>query len=113
MQVDLHRWDEKTKSWSKDRWATGDRQVFGKGQLWQQHLSVTAPRDSSRAKVIVDKPTLPAGKYLAKIYIDQAGKLQKDYQAELGPSEFVGQVEVDSRWPAGYGAMTAARYPAK
>lgn len=113
LQVDLHRWDEKTKSWSKDRWATGDRQVFGKGQLWQQHLSVTAPRDSSRAKEIAGKPTLPAGKYLAKIFIDQTGKLQKDYQAELGPSEFVGQVEVDSRWPAGYGAMTAARYPAK
>lgn len=113
LQVDLHRWDEKTKSWSKDRWATGDRQVFGKGQLWQQHLSITAPRDSSRAKEIVDKQTLPAGKYLAKIYIDQAGKLQKDYQSELGPSEFVGQVEIDSRWPAGYGSMTATRYPAK
>lgn len=113
LQVDLHRWDEQTKAWSKDRWATGDRQVFGKGQLWQQHLSVTAPRDSSRAKEIVGKPTLPAGKYLAKIYIDQAGKLQKDYQSELGSSEFVGQVEIDSRWPAGYGAMTAARYPAK
>ncbi len=113
LQVDLHRWDETTKSWSKDRWATGDRQVFGKGQLWQQHLSVTAPRDSSRAKEISDKPTLPAGKYLSKIYIDQAGKLQKDYQAELGSSEFVGQVEIDTRWPAGYGSMTIARYPAK
>lgn len=110
LQVDLHRWEEKTKNWSKDRWATGDRQVFGKGQLWQQHLSVTAPRDSTRAKENVDKPALPPGKYLAKIYIDQTGKLQKDYQSELGPSEFVGQVEIDSRWPAGYGAMTIARY---
>jgi hypothetical protein len=113
LQVDLHRWDEKTQSWSKDRWATGDRQVFGKGQLWQQHLSVTAPRESSRAKEIVDKPALPPGKYLAKIYIDQTGKLQKDYQAELGPSEFVGQIEIDTRWPAGYGSMTVVRYPAK
>jgi mono/diheme cytochrome c family protein len=111
LQVDLHRWDEKTKSWSQDRWATGDRQVFGKGQLWQQHLSATAPRGSSRAKNIVEQPTLPAGKYLAKIYIDQAGRLQKDYQAELGEREFVGQVEIDSRWPVGYGAMTIARYP--
>lgn len=113
LQVDLHRWDEKTKSWSKERWATGDRQVFGKGQLWQQHLSVTAQRDSARAKEILNKPDLPAGKYLAKIYIDQQGKLQKDYQAVLGESEFVGQVEIDTRWPAGYGSMTAARYPAK
>jgi len=113
LQVDLHRWDDATKSWSKDRWAIGDRQVFGKGQLWQQHLSATAPRDSSRAKEIAQKPTLPAGKYLAKIYIDQAGKLQKDYQAELGEGEFVGQVEIDSRWPEGYGSMTITRFPAK
>ncbi|MCE9526407.1 MAG: hypothetical protein K8R36_10170 [Planctomycetales bacterium] len=113
LQVDLFRWDEKAKAWSKDRWATGDRQVFGKGQLWQQHLSVTAPRSSSRAKEIVENPTLPPGKYLAKIYIDQAGKLQKDYRAVLGESEFVGQVEIDSRWPAGYGTMTIARFPAK
>ena len=111
LQVDLHRWDEKTRSWSKERWATGDRQVFGKGQLWQQQLSVTAPRNSARAADIVDKPTLPAAKYLAKIYIDQTGKLQKDYQAQLGDGEFVGQVEIDSRWPAGYGTMTIARYP--
>ena len=113
LQVDLHRWDEKTRSWSKERWATGDRQVFGKGQLWQQQLSVTAPRNSARAADIVDKPTLPAAKYLAKIYIDQTGKLQKDYQAQLGDGEFVGQVEIDSRWPAGYGTMTIARYPVK
>lgn len=113
LQVDLHRWDEKTKSWSQDRWATGDRQVFGKGQLWQQHLSVTAPRNSARAGEMVEKPSLPAGKYLAKIYIDEAGKLQKDYQAELGESDFVGQIEINSRWPAGYGAMTKGRFPEK
>ncbi len=111
LQVDLYRWDEKTKNWSQDRWATGDRQVFGKGQLWQQHLSVTAPRNSSRAKEVAEKPTLPAGKYLAKIYIDQAGKLQKDYQAILGEGDFVGQFEFDSKWPAGYGAMTSVRFP--
>lgn len=113
LRVDLHRWDENTRGWSKDRWATGDRQVFGKGQLWQQHLSVTAPRKSSRAKELQDRPSLPAGKYLAKIYIDQTDKLQKDYRAELGPGEFVGQVEIESRWPAAYGSMTVARYPAK
>jgi hypothetical protein len=111
LQVDLHRWDEKAKSWSQDRWATGDRQVFGKGQLWQQHLSITAPRDSARAKDIADQPALPPGKYLAKIYIDQTGKLLKDYLAQLGKDEFVGEVEIDSRWPVGYGTMTVVRFP--
>ena len=114
LQVDVYRQDTRSKSgWSKDRWATSDRQVFGKGKLWQHSLSITAPRDSARAKEVLAKPTLPPGKYLVKIYVDRAGRLEKDWQAELGEKDFVGQVEVDSRWPGGYGSMTAAKFPAR
>ena len=114
LQVDLYRQDAKSKTgWSKDRWATSDRQVFGKGKLWQHSLSLLAPRDSARAKELLAKPTLPPGKYLVKIYVDRAGRLEKDWQAELGDRDFVGQVEVDSRWPVGYGSMTAAKVPAR
>jgi len=114
LQVDLYRQDTRSKSgWSKERWATSDRQVFGKGKLWQHSLSITAPRGSARAKEVLARPTLPPGKYLVKIYVDRAGRLEKDWQAELGEKDFVGQVEVDSRWPAGYGSMTAAKFPAR
>ena len=114
LQVDVYRQDTTTKSgWSKDRWATSDRQVFGKGKLWQHSLSVTAPRDSARAQELLAKPTLPPGKYLVKIYVDKTGRLEQDWQAELGDSDFVGQVEVDSRWPGGYGSMTTAKFPAR
>jgi hypothetical protein len=112
LQVDIYRQDRSSKTgWSKDRWATSDRQVFGKGKLWQHSLSVTAPRDSTRAKELLAKPILPSGKYLVKIYVDRAGRLEKDWQSELGDRDFVGQVEVDSRWPAGYGSMTTAKFP--
>ena len=37
-----------------------------------------------------------------------AEKAKKDWKAALGPDEFVGQVEVQARWPEGYGAMTVA-----
>ena len=113
LQVDLFRFDEQTKAWSIDRWATADRAIWGGGQLWQQHLSVTAPRDAERARSISTRPTLPPGRYLAKIYLDEQGKLQSDYPYELGAAEFVGQVELDTRWPAGYGHMTVARFPEK
>lgn len=114
LQVDVYRQDTTTKSgWSKDRWATSDRQVFGKGKLWQHSLSVTAPRDSARAQELLAKPTLPPGKYLVKIYVDKTGRLEQDWQAELGDRDFVGQVEVDSRWPGGYGSMTTAKFPAR
>lgn len=114
LQLDVYRQDTRSKSgWSKERWATSDRQVFGKGRLWQHTLSLTAPRDSARAKELLAQPTLPPGKYLVKIYVDRAGRLEKDWQAELGAKDFVGQVEVDSRWPGGYGSMTAAKFPAR
>ena len=96
--------------WSKHRVASSDRLVFGKGKLWQHSLSLTAPRESEWADEMKSK-RLSAGRYLVKLYIDQTGKLQKDFRAELGDKEFVGQVEVESRWPAGYGRMTVVKFP--
>ena len=62
LQVDLYRQDDRTKTgWSKDRWATSDRQVFGKGKLWQHSLSLIAPRDSDRAKQLLTQSALPPG----------------------------------------------------
>ena len=73
---------------------------------------MTAKRGSPRAEEIRDRPALPPGRYLVKISIDQTGKLAKDFRAELGPDELIGQVEVESDWPAGYGKMTVVPFPA-
>lgn len=108
LQVDLYR--QTDSGWSEYRVATSDRPVFGKGKLWQHSLSLTAPRDSAWSKQISNQRLAP-GRYLVKIYVDQTGKLQKDYKAELGEQDLVGQVEVESRWPAGYGRMTVLRFP--
>ena len=86
--------------------------MFGKGNLWQHSLSLTAPRGSQWATDIESK-RLPPGRYLVKLYIDQAAKLQKDFTIELGDEEFFGQVEIESRWTAGYGRMTVVRFPVK
>ena len=108
LQVDLYRATD--KGWTEYRVATSDRPVFGKGNLWQHSLSLTAPRESKWAAEI-RKEQLPPGRYLAKIYIDQAGKLKQDATAELGEKELVGQVELNSRWPTGYGQMTIIKFP--
>ena len=108
LQADLYRWAD--SGWSEFRVAASDRPVFGKGNLWQHSLSLTAPRDSKWAEEIESK-RLPPGRYMVKLYIDQAGKLQKDFTAELGEEEFVGQVEFESRWPDGYGRMTVVKFP--
>ena len=36
------------------------------------------------------------------------GRRSRIGAAKLGDAEYVGQVEVQSRWPEGYGAMTIA-----
>jgi mono/diheme cytochrome c family protein len=110
LQVDIYRADG--SGWTKARIATSDRAVFGKGKLWQHSLSLIAPRGSKEAEQL-PKLQLPPGKYLAKIYVDQTGKLAKDFQAELNEEDFVGQVEFNTKWPAGYGQMTIVQYPAK
>jgi hypothetical protein len=108
LQADLYR---KTDSgWSEFRVATSDRPVFGKGNLWQHSLSLTAPRGSQWAKEL-DAKRLPPGKYLVKVFVDPTGKLQKDFTAELTEDDFVGEVEIESQWPVGYGKMTIVRFP--
>lgn len=110
LQVDLYQ--QTASGWSEHRVATSDRPVFGGGNLWQHSLSLTAGRDTDWAKQIAAKK-LPPGKYLAKLFIDQTNKLQKDFTAELGEEEFVGEVEIESQWPMGYGKMTIVKWPAE
>jgi hypothetical protein len=40
------------------------------------------------------------------VYVDTEGRIAKDWKATLRESDGVGQVEVTSRWPGGYGTMT-------
>ena len=97
--------------WSTERWATSDRAVAGTEKLWQHSLSLTAPRSSFRAAQL-GANALPPGRYLLRISVDQNNKLANDPQAELGTADRVAEVEVNSRWPAGYGRMTVVPFPA-
>ncbi len=113
LQVDVYRTDaSQPGGWSRDRWATGDRAVFGKGKLWQQHLTVTAPRNSQRAKDLAAKPMLPPGKYRVVVSVDRTGRLAKNPQETVNEQDHVATFEIESQWPTGYGAMTAAKMPA-
>lgn len=102
--VDLHAWDERTKSWAKARSATSDRQVFGKGALWQHNLDLVVPAGS---------PTPPAdlarGRYRVKIYVDRTGALEKDWERDLRrPENLAAELEfAGGGWRPGYGAMKA------
>lgn len=109
LQVDVFR--QESNGWSKTPWAIGDRAVFGPNKLWQQHLTVIAPRDSSRAREIEKSPGLPPGKYLVRVAIDQQDRLKQDPTGRLTDKDRVGEVVIDSNWPAGYDTMTVMKYP--
>jgi hypothetical protein len=105
--VELYAWDEAKKAWEAEPVATSDRGVWGKGKLWQHTLTLLAAKDSERAKTWKrGKPSLAAGRYLVKVYVDSDGRLAKDWKATLEKGDFAGQAEVTSRWPTGYGSMT-------
>lgn len=110
MQVDVYQ--KIDTGWSENRVATSDRPVFGGGNLWQHSLSLTANRDSDWAKQIPSQK-LPPGKYLVKLFVDQAGKLKRDFTAKLSDEDCIGQIEVESEWPAGYGNMTKVTFLAQ
>jgi hypothetical protein len=107
LQVNLYAWDSKATTWEAEPIATSDRGVWGKGKLWQHTLTLLAAKDSERAKNWANgKARLPRGRYLVKVFVDRDNRLANDWQAVLGPEDFVGQGEVESGWPEGYGPMT-------
>jgi hypothetical protein len=105
--VRVYAWDSKAGSWEVEPIASSDRKVWGGGKLWQHTLTLHAARGSERAKAWkAGTPALPRGKYLVKVYVDVAGKTEKDWTAELTEADCVGRSEVQSAWPTGYGKMT-------
>lgn len=107
MQVNVYAWDAQSKAWEQEPVATTDRMVWGKGKLFQHTLTLLAEKDSPRAaKWKKGKPTLERGKYLVKVYVDQSGRVTKNWKAGLGEGDYVGQAEITTDWREGYGAMT-------
>ena len=107
LQVDVYAWDVGKGGWETSPIATSDRGVFGNGKLWQHNLTLLAEKGSDRAANWKNNgPSLPPGKYLVKVYVDQRNRLAFDWNACLGEDDFVGQAEVESAWPEGYGRMT-------
>ncbi len=107
LQANLYAWDADKGGWRSEPIATSDRVVWGKGKLWQHNLALLAKPGTTEAKAWkTSKPELPKGKYLVKVYVDGKGRLADDWKAVLCPNDYVGQTEVESSWPEGYGKMT-------
>ena len=70
--------------------------------------SLLAPKNSERARQWNGTPaSLPAGRYLLKVHVDVKERLKSDWNAMLADSEFAGETILETKWPKGYGKMTA------
>jgi len=111
MRVNIYHWDKANRRWSTDRWATAFSPINGKRHMWQSMISVTARPGSAREKQIRHQHVLPAGKYLARLYVDFDKKTRKNPNHEFGKREFIGQVEFHGKWPIGYRPPKIIRAP--
>lgn len=107
LEVRVYRWAEDQKGWETQPIATADHVVFGKGRLWQSQLTLLAKPGTPRAKAMAgEEPTLPAGRYKIRAFLDGTGKLGEDWSVTLGEDDVLGEAEISSRWPVGAKNMT-------
>jgi hypothetical protein len=118
VRTDIHAWDAARETWEPAPIATTDRQNNAKMRLWQHTLTLLAAKDSDRAGTWRSgKPTLPAGRYLVRVYVPAAAgprfggsrgnAAAPDWRNPPRPADFVGQAEFTANWGEGYGKMTA------
>ncbi len=105
MQVDVYSLTEGEPS--AQPVATATWPVIAKNLMWQFKLTLLTPRDAMPET----GPRIHPGRYLAKIYIDDNGRLEQDPTAELGDAEFIGEVEFRSEWKPTPQNVTVIAYP--
>ncbi|MBW3600727.1 MAG: hypothetical protein KY475_26115 [Planctomycetes bacterium] len=110
LHVELFPWDAARQAWSEQARASADWFINGKGRLWQSPLHLVARRDSEWAEQLESK-RLPAGRYLAKLFIDRRVRLQDDPSATVGDYEPLSEVEFESDWPGGFANKTTIDFP--
>jgi hypothetical protein len=104
VQLAVHGWDATKKTWTTDPVA----RTFG---------TVETPKDAGKPFVHntltllgakgAALSSLPAGRYLVRIYLAPKAKLEGDFQSVWKAPEFAGQAELsDPRWATGYPGCT-------
>ena len=109
LQVDVYAWDKQAGEWEHEPIATSDRGLGERGNIWQHTVTLLATPGSKRATAWQSgKPSLPAGRYLLKVYVDKDDRLASQWSTVMQAADYVGHVEVESDWPEQPGKFTTA-----
>jgi hypothetical protein len=99
-RIDLHRWAD--GKYSAEPVASVDGAVNPKGGVFQGVVFAILPRMPDLARELQTRRQFPEGRYLARLYIDRAGKVAGNRDYEMGASELIGEVKIDGPWAPGY-----------
>jgi hypothetical protein len=94
LRVDLFPMTD--SGWSEQRIATADSTVSPKQLLWQNPLWSVAVTERKG----VD--SLPAGKYLVRIYIDRSDRMKENADARFAASDLAATAEFSGDWTVGW-----------
>ncbi|QDU38563.1 hypothetical protein Mal4_28920 [Maioricimonas rarisocia] len=110
LKVDLYRWREDARSWSKQPVGTAVNRVAKKRLMWQSVVSAVVPTDSPHLSAQRRDPHLPGGRYRAVISTVPVSELSPetppDWQEEA-------TLEFHGKWPAGYQPPKVVHFPAE
>ena len=81
-------------------WLTKDSKVIVQGMTGSEGSKHTRRMLASGANVVGGVNARKAGTTVS--HVDKDGNVAKNRDYELGGSDFIGQVEFDGPWPAGY-----------
>lgn len=96
---------------SKHRIATAENSVNGKQGQWQSSIYSVVKRNSPEGKTLQENKPIPAGRYIAKIFVDRNNQAKVNRDFEMGQANFLGQVEFSGKWDIGYREPKIIRLP--
>lgn len=103
VQLFVHRWDDRSKSWSDQAVAFTQGTVTPRHMVNGTLLLLASDKPSDKTKPNTEHPTLPRGRYQVRVYVDSEGLLESDPMLLLGREQFAGQAEIKSaRWREGF-----------
>ncbi len=97
VQYFIHGWDPGKKAWADEPMAFTQNRMNPRRAVFGTLLLIRSEQTEKKVHWD-DDPTLPAGRYLIKAYIDRKETLLENPSAILGEESFYGQGMLDARW---------------
>lgn len=98
VQFHIHGWDKSKKAWHDEPIAFTQGTMNPRRAVFGTLLLLRSEQTEDKVQWDSEDPTLAAGEYLIKAYVDREKILAENPTAMLGEQEFYGQGVLNARW---------------